>query len=262
MHITDSHNHLHFRDFRKDLTEVVNKANASGILTMLLVGIDPQDSLKAQQTAQRFDGLFSSIGIHPQMAGSYGYDDVKALASLARSEKVLAVGETGFDLFRTPDSIEQQELLFSAHIELAKELELPLIIHDRDAHEETVAVLSRENGWATGGVFHCFSGDVSLAKNVLDMGFYVSIPGVVTYKNASRLREVVRFCPLDMILVETDAPYLSPVPHRGKRNDPSYIRHTLQEVARLKDLPLEEAAEYTTLNFQKLFKRQGLKNLA
>ncbi|HHO75251.1 MAG TPA: TatD family deoxyribonuclease [Deltaproteobacteria bacterium] len=257
MHITDSHNHLHFREYKDDFNEVMNKSFASGVDTMLLVGIDPEDSLDAQHKAQLFDGLYSSIGIHPQKADLYTYDDVQALAVLASNQKVIAVGETGFDLFRTPGSIARQEVLFLAHMDLAKDLGLPLIIHDRDAHIETIACLDEKSGWDSGGVFHCFSGDVALARKVLDHGFFISIPGVVTYKNASRLREVVRFCPLEMLLVETDAPYLSPVPYRGKRNDPSYIRQTLQEVARLKMVSLEEAARSTTYNFQKLFLKKA-----
>jgi len=253
MHITDSHNHLHFSQYKVDFQEVMDRSIASGVRTMLLVGIDPEDSLHALQKAQLFDELYSSIGIHPQKARSYNHEDVKALAGLSHNKKVIAVGETGFDLFRNPESVDQQKALFSAHIELSKDLGLPLIIHDRDAHDETTKVLDEINGWVSGGVFHCFSGDVSLAKKVMDNGFFISIPGVVTYKNASRLREVVSFCPLDILLVETDAPYLTPVPYRGKRNDPSYIIQTLQEVARLKQVSLEKAAESTTLNFQKLF---------
>ena len=169
----------------------------------------------------------------------------------------MGIGETGFDLFRAPETEDRQRAMFAAHIELAGQLDLPLIIHDRDAHDKTTMLMDERGGWSTGGVFHCFSGDVSLARKVLDNGFYVSIPGVVTYKNAPKLRDVVQFCPLERLLVETDAPYLSPVPYRGKRNDPSYIQQTLTEIARIKEISFEETAQITTGNFARLFIRKG-----
>ncbi|HOO38072.1 MAG TPA: TatD family hydrolase [Deltaproteobacteria bacterium] len=255
--LIDSHNHLHFNAYKKDRDSVMGRAATEGVTSMLLVGIDPDDSLRALAIARTHDGLYAAIGIHPQMAGEYAAEDLFSLAEKAKDPKVVAVGETGFDLFRTPESEGKQRELFTAHIELAKRLGLPIIIHDRDAHEQTTALLDEREGWSRGGVFHCFSGDVALARKVLDEGFYVSVPGVVTYKNASRLHEVVAFCPLERLLIETDAPYLSPEPYRGKRNEPSYIRKTAEAIARIKGLSFDEVARATTENFSRLFVYKG-----
>jgi TatD DNase family protein len=253
IHVIDSHNHIHFQAFSKDIPDVIRRSFSTGVKGMLLVGIDPGDSLRALKTAQQYDGFYTAIGIHPQMAGKFSPEEVFNLEKLSHNPEVIAVGETGFDLFRTPETEKEQEDLFVAHIELSQKIELPLVIHDRDAHEKTIKVMDERNGWACGGVFHCFSGDVDLARKVLDNGFLVSIPGVVTYKNASLLKEIVRFCPLETLLVETDAPYLSPVPYRGKRNEPSYIQQTLKEIAHIKQLPFEKVARQTTENFKSLF---------
>ena len=254
--LIDSHNHLHFQEYKEDRDDVVYRAAAAGVSSMLLVGIDPKDSLRALEVARFYEGFSVAIGIHPQLATTYAIEELYSLGDLAKDPKIVAIGETGFDLFRSPQSEDEQRAMFAAHITLAKQLGLPVIIHDRDAHEKTTALMDEQNGWATGGVFHCFSGDVSLARKVLDEGYYVSIPGVVTYKNAARLKEVVAFCPLERLLIETDAPYLSPTPYRGKRNEPSYIRQTAMEIARLKGISFEEVALATAENFQRVFVRK------
>lgn len=253
MKITDSHNHLHFDSYDNDRNETLNRAYSSGVDTMLLVGIDPHDSQKALDVSSRSRGIFVSLGIHPQKAKEYNSNDVSNLRNLFSSSKVVAIGETGFDLFRSPDTEEMQKQLFLSHIELARELSLPLIIHDRDAHKETLSILDSSNAWSFGGVFHCFSGDLRMASHIIAHGFYISISGVVTYKNASILKEVVSICPLDKILVETDAPFLAPVPYRGKRNEPSFIVTTLEEIAKIKNCSFEEISKITTENFYKLF---------
>lgn len=255
MNLADSHNHLHFDDFRKDRTKVMDRAYKEGVKAMLLVGIDPDDSRRALETAEARDGLFASMGIHPQKAGVFSVDDVHALAVLAQKDKIVAVGETGFDLYRTPGTEDQQKELFKAHIELARSCSLPLIIHDRDAHRQTVDLLEQEKAWSLGGVFHCFSGDAAMASHIVDKGFFLSIPGVLTYKNAAVLREAVRVCPLEFLLVETDAPYLAPVPYRGKRNEPSYMVETVRALAAIKNIDEERMAEITTENFFHLFAR-------
>jgi TatD DNase family protein len=253
MHITDSHNHLHFSEYRNDLSSVMDKALDAGVKTMLLVGIDPEDSLRALSTAETREGLFASVGIHPQNADTYSPADVLLLEHIASRQHAVAVGETGFDLYRTPDTENLQKELFIAHVELARKCSLPLVIHDRDAHRQTISVLDAEGAWSLGGVFHCYSGDKELAASILDKGFLLSVPGVLTYKNASVLRDVVRMCPLDSLLVETDAPYLAPVPYRGRRNEPSYLKETLRELAEIKGCTVEQAAEKTTENFFRLF---------
>lgn len=253
MAITDSHNHIHFQSFNNDLEDVMVRAHRSGVQKMLLVGIDPHDSERAVNVSLTNEGLFASIGIHPQKAAEFSPEDVFNLRTLALNPKVIAIGETGFDLFRSPESEDLQRELFFSHIELAVELALPLVIHDRDAHSKTLSVLDRMNAWNLGGVFHCFSGDIHMASYVLDHGFYLSIPGVVTYKNAMILKDVVRICPLQSLLVETDAPFLAPTPHRGKRNEPSFLIQTIDEIAKVKGCSPEVIAQYTSDNFDKLF---------
>lgn len=249
----DSHNHIHFREFRKDLPEVMERAAAGGIRAMLAVGIDPKDSAAALNVACAYQGVYVSIGIHPQNGGRYTKADVLGLKGMYKKEYVVAVGETGFDLYRSPDSFDAQRDLFLAHIELARELKLPLVIHDRSAHEQTMSLLDETDAWGIGGVFHCFSGDTALARTVVSKGFLVSIPGVVTFKNAATLREVVRTIPLEHLLVETDAPYLTPEPYRGHRNEPSYTTKTVEQIARIKAVEPETVARKTTENFCGLF---------
>ncbi len=261
MNLIDSHNHLHFDNFRKDRSDVMDRARQAGVKAMLLVGIDPDDTLRALETAEAREGLFTSMGIHPQMAGVFSPEDVRALAALAENGKIVAVGETGFDLYRTPETEDQQKELFRAHIELARSCSLPLIIHDRDAHRQTVDMLEEEGAWSLGGVFHCFSGDAAMASHIVAKGFFLSVPGVLTYKNAAVLREAVCVCPLESLLIETDAPYLAPVPYRGKRNEPSYLIETIRELAAIKKIDAECMAEITTDNFFRLFARASKSGL-
>jgi TatD DNase family protein len=253
MRTADSHNHLHFHSYKDDLREVLDRALSSGITHMLLVGIDDEDSQKAIEAASSREGLYASVGIHPQNAGTFSPQDVLSLERLVEGNKVVAVGETGYDLYRTPESEALQKELFKAHISLARKLSLPLIIHDRDAHGQTLALMDECEAWSLGGVFHCYSGDVGMASRILDKGFFISIPGVVTYKTAEVLRDVVSMCPVDFLLTETDAPFLSPVPHRGKRNEPSYMIRTIEEVARLKGMAPEEMGQKSLDNFRRLF---------
>jgi TatD DNase family protein len=252
MKIADSHNHLHFDECRKNLDDIINRSFSAGIEKFLLVGIDPDDSMRAKIFSERHNGFYSTVGIHPQMAGKYSTEDVYNL-SRQIDEKVVAVGETGFDFFRAPASYIEQEQIFKAHIKLSKDYALPLVIHDREAHKETIRVLDENDGWSMGGVMHCFSGDTALAAYILSKGFYLSITGVITYKSADILREVAKVTPLDRLLIETDAPYLSPVPYRGKMNEPAYLIEVLKMLSEIKKMGMEELSEITFSNFEKLF---------
>lgn len=252
MRIADSHSHLHFEEYSNNLKDVIERAKKAGLEKILTVGIDLEDSIKALDLAGKYEIIYAGLGIHPQRAEKYTFDDVQKLSSLV-NEKVLGIGETGFDLYRNPDSFNEQKTIFRAHIELAKEHNLPLIIHDRQAHKQTVDILEECDGWVTGGVMHCFSGDEDLAAFVLSKGFYISITGVITYKNASMLRSVAAMVPLEKLLVETDAPYLSPVPNRGKINEPAFLIETLKVLAEVKKMNADEIALITLSNFEKLF---------
>jgi len=251
--IVDSHNHLHFNEFRSDLEQVVSRAVDAGVETMLLVGIDPQDSLNALNLARRYQGMYVSLGIHPQLAGSFTAEDVLKLNIMAGDHKVVAIGETGLDLYRAPDTLDLQKQLFKAHIGLARSLNLPLVIHSRDAHEIVLNIMDENDAWGVGGVIHCFSGDMKVAEHVINRGFMISIPGVVTFKNGAQLREIVKHVPGESILVETDAPYLAPVPHRGKRNEPAYVVDTLEAVSRVRGVGIDDMAAVTASNFSRLF---------
>jgi TatD DNase family protein len=261
MNIVDSHNHIHFRAFSHDREEALSRAFDGGVTSMLTVGIDPKDCKKAIDVARGHEGVFVSIGIHPQNADKYGVKEVQTLAGLSSDPCVVAIGETGFDLFRTPQSEPRQKELFAAHIELARRLRLPLVIHDRQAHEQTIQVMNDTNAWPIGGVFHCFSGDSQLAQTVTGKGFYISIPGVVSYKSAHELKDVVARTPLEYLLVETDARYLTPEPFRGKRNEPLYVAKVVEEIARIKKTSAEEVARITSGNFSRLFLRRSPDNL-
>lgn len=250
MRLADSHNHIHFSEC--DTSAILKRARDAGVVNQLLVGIDPHDCRRALEVARDEPGLYAAIGIHPQLAGEYARRDVEALADLA-GPKVVAVGETGFDLYRTPQSEALQAELFRDHIELARRLRLPLVIHDRQAHAQTLALLDETAAWTLGGVMHCFSGDVDLARIVINKGFYLSIPGVITYKNARDLVAVAAFAPAERLLIETDAPYLSPQPYRGKPNEPAYLIETLTCLARIKEIAVDEMAAITVDNFHTLF---------
>ncbi len=253
--LVDSHCHLHFAAFDGDREAVLERARRCGVATLMCVGVDPEDSRRAIDVATHFRGVWASVGIHPQLALSYGPAQVRDLAAQVQSSggRVVAVGETGFDLYRTPKSAPQQEALFIAHIELARRLGLPLIIHDREAHTQTLRVLDAHTAWSLGGVIHCFSGDRALAENVTDRGFLLSVSGVVTYRRAERLREAVAHTPLTHLLVETDAPYLTPLSHQGQRNEPAFVGETLEAVARIKGVDPEEMARITQDNFKRVF---------
>jgi TatD DNase family protein len=252
MKIADSHNHLHFNECKNNLDGILKRASCAGVEKILLVGIDPEDSNKAKKLSETHTEFYTTVGIHPQMARKYSAEDVCNL-SWQVDKKVVAIGETGFDFYRSADSFIEQEEIFKAHIKLSKEHDLPLVIHDRDAHDETVRVLNENDGWSVGGVMHCFSGDQNLASYILSKGFYLSITGVITYKSASLLREVADMTPLDRILIETDAPYLSPVPYRGKMNEPAYLVEVLKILSGIKKIGIEELSEIIVSNFERLF---------
>jgi len=257
--IIDSHSHLHLNAFSEDRAQVIARAKEKGIGNMLLVGLDPDDSLNALKVAKGHQGIFSSIGIHPHGAGEYTPDDVFKLGECATDEHIIAVGETGIDLYRAPDTLELQRDMFRAHIELARSLGLPIIIHDRKAHDIVLKVLDEERGWDLGGVIHCFSGGLDMAKYATKKGFFISVPGVITFEGASKLRDIISKVPLEFLLVETDAPFLAPVPYRGKRNEPCFMIETVKALAEIKGVSFYEMAAITTSNFSKLFlKRRTL----
>lgn len=256
--IIDSHCHLDSLDYEtrhKNVDEVIENAKARGVHHFLSVctTLGRFDAMKAL-TAHRND-VSLSCGVHPLNVEDepFNYDK---LLELAQDPKVVAIGETGLDYHYTPETKALQQSLFVQHIEAANKLNKPLIIHTRSAREDTMDMLEQNGAEKCGGVLHCFTEDWTMAKRALDIGFYISISGIITFRNAEELRDVVRKVPLDRLLVETDSPYLAPIPYRGKPNQPAYVRETCEYVATLKGVSTEELARITTENVQHLFKIQ------
>jgi len=251
--LIDSHAHLDLPEFDGDRDLVVQRAVEKGVKYILNVGVNLESSRKATELADKYDIIFASVGVHPHDAKAIEDGTYTALKSLAKKRKVLAFGEIGLDFFRDLSAREVQVKRFREQINLAGELKLPLIIHDRDAHKEIVNILREEGAKNLGGVIHCFSGDYAMAKSCLDMGFSISIPGTVTFPKALQLQEIVKKLPLSSILIETDCPFLAPVPHRGKKNEPSFVRYVAEKIAFMKNTSFENVAKATSLNFKRLF---------
>lgn len=251
--LIDSHCHLDMKDFDKDREAVILRARKNGIGHMVSIGIDLKSSRFALALARKYDFIYATVGCHPHDADACSSRDLQELAALADEPEVVAWGEIGLDYYRNYSGKENQRSIFQRQLELAHNAELPVIIHDRDAHEEVYAILEKMGKGERKGIIHCFSGDRELAEAFIALGYYISIPGTVTYKNAVQIKEVAATIPLDRMLVETDAPFLAPVPGRGKRNEPAFVVHTAREIAKLRDIPFEIVAEQTTQNAGRIF---------
>jgi TatD DNase family protein len=251
--LVDSHCHLDFPDFAEERDAVVTRARAAGIGTMLTIGtrLDQFEGVRA--IAEAYENIWCSVGAHPHEAEDHATTTANELAALAIHPRVVGIGETGLDFHYDHSPRDVQERVFRAHIAAARMCGLPLIIHAREADREIADILHEEKPAA--GVLHCFSSGRSLAEAALDLGFYISISGIVTFRNADDLRGIVRDVPLARLLVETDAPYLAPVPYRGRRNEPAYVAATAAAVAALKGVEPTELAAVTTENFFRLFNK-------
>jgi|SRR5664280_2002394 len=249
--LIDSHAHLEMKEFDSDREEVIKRAGEAGVDFIITVGTNLALSRKAVDLAQKHENIYATIGVHPHDAAKIDKNICESLKELAHRQKIVAYGEIGLDFFRNISSQEKQIEVFGLQLELAQELNLPVIIHDREAHEQTLKMVKASS--VRRGAFHCFSGDYAMAKQCIDLGFYISIPGVVTFDKAKTIQDVAERMPLSSLLLETDAPYLAPVPHRGKRNEPSFIIHTAKKVAEIKKVPWEEVAQVTAFNTMNLF---------
>ncbi len=254
MKLVDSHAHLNDSRFRGDLGQVLERAQAAGVAAIINVGYDLASAARAVETAGRYNGVYAAVGVHPHDADRQPEDYLDRLGQLACRQKVVAIGEMGLDFYRNLSPAPVQEKVFREQLRLARRLNLPVIIHDRDAHEQVLAVLKEEGAETVGGVMHCFSGDLVLARQCLALGLYISLAGPVTYGSNGKLAEVARNVPLDRLLLETDAPYLPPHPHRGRRNEPAYVRLVAEQVARMRGLKPEQVAAATAENAYRLFK--------
>lgn len=252
LQIVDSHCHLNFDGLNERLPEVLKNATEANIDWMLCVSVSWEDFPDILHMSKTHSNIFASVGVHPNH--DEGHDPTtEELIAAGRDENVVAIGETGLDYFRSSGDLDWQHQRFERHIEAARTLHKPLIIHTREAADDTMKTLRDKDAQSAGGVLHCFAEDWKIAQQALDIGFYISFSGIVTFKSAPLIQEVARKAPLDRILVETDAPFLAPVPHRGKTNEPAYTRHTAQFVADQRGISLEELSEATTDNFFRLF---------
>ena len=249
----DTHAHLHFPEFAGDLGTVLERARAAGVRRMLTIGTDVETSRAAVGLAAREPDVWASVGVHPHDAGDADATALAEIEDLAAEPRVVAIGETGLDFFRNLSPRDAQERVFRAQLALARRVGKPVIVHCRDAHEETLAILADERVGETGGVMHCFSGDTAIARRCLDLGLLISLAGPVTYPKARALPDVATFVPGDRLVVETDCPFLPPQPHRGKRNEPAYLAITAARVAELRGESLQTLAARTSENAAKLF---------
>jgi TatD DNase family protein len=254
--LIDSHCHLDFPDFGPELDAVVARARQAGIGAMLTIGTKLRAFDGVLRIAERYDDIWCTVGIHPHEAAEEPIEEASALIERAKHPRVVGIGEAGLDYYYKHSPKDDQIRNFRAHIAAARQTGLPLIVHARDADDDLCQILEEESGkGAFPGLIHCFSSTAKLARTALDLGMMISLSGIVTFKNAEELRAIAANVPLDRLLVETDAPYLAPMPHRGKRNEPAFVAHTAAAVAKLKNVDIERLADATTDNFFRLFKK-------
>ena len=246
----DSHCHLTDRGYSNNLQDVINRAHDAGVKYLLTAGLNRIDSKNSLKICHDYELIYCSVGVHPHDADKFSESDLPELKNLSKDSKVRAIGETGLDFFRNYAKPENQELAFRAQIDLAKELNLPMVIHIRDAYPQAMNIL-KEKGYFK-GVLHCYSGDEAFAQEAIRLGFYISISGSITY-NGSKLKGVIRQLPLDQLMIETDAPYLAPVPNRGKRNEPAFVRYTLQTICQTLNKDFVFLSQITTDNAKRCF---------
>ncbi|MGG4000564.1 TatD family hydrolase [Anoxybacillus kestanbolensis] len=249
----DTHAHLNATQFNEDVEQVIERARAEGVSHIVVVGFDRPTIERAMELADQYSFIYAAVGWHPVDAIHMTDDDLMMIEQLAAHPKVVALGEMGLDYYWDQSPKEVQKEVFRKQIRLAKKVKLPIIIHNRDATADIVHILQEEQAAEVGGVMHCFTGSVEVAHQCIDMNFYISFGGPVTFKNAKKPKEVAKEIPLDRLLIETDCPYLTPHPFRGKRNEPSYVKYVAEAIAELKGLSFEEVAQKTSDNAKRLF---------
>lgn len=253
--LIDTHAHLDFPEFDADRQEVIARAQEAGVEVIINAGAGLEASQAGVALAETYPQVYAAVGIHPHEANTLNDGVLAELRALAQHPKVVAIGEIGLDYYRDYSPRPVQRQAFQQQLTLARETGKPIIVHDREAHQDVMDMLCQ---WVQGsqrpvGVMHCFSGDLAMARQAMEMGFFISIAGPLTFTNARRLPELVRALPLDRLVVETDCPYLTPHPHRGKRNEPAYVRLVAEAIAQIKGMPLEQVARMTTANARALF---------
>lgn len=253
--LVDSHCHLNMLDYEAlalDADAVIAECQQYGIERLLCISVDRKTLPDVLEYAHRYASVYASVGVHPSEAAK-DLVTVDELIALSQQDKVVAIGETGLDYYYNDTGLDIQRESFARHIQVGLEVSKPIIVHTRAAHQDTIALMQSENARDCGGVMHCFTESWQMAKQALDMGFYISFSGIVTFKNAKQVQEVAAKAPMDRILVETDSPYLTPVPHRGKPNSPAHVRFVAEKIAEIKKLSYDDVVSETTKNFFQLF---------
>ncbi|MBK7648198.1 MAG: TatD family hydrolase [Betaproteobacteria bacterium] len=250
--LVDSHCHLDFPDLANRMPDVLQRMQDNDVGVAVCIGVNLEDFPNVLALAEQHAQLYATVGVHPEYTDVEEPDEAR-LVALAKHPKVIAIGETGLDYYWHKDQPEWQRERFRTHIRAARRCNKPLVVHTRDSAADTLRVLKDESADAVGGVMHCFTENWEIARLALDLGFYLSFSGIVTFKNATIVKDVAQKCPLDRILVETDSPYLAPVPFRGKPNEPAYVRHVAEEIAKLRSISIESVHQATTDNFYSLF---------
>jgi len=252
--LIDSHAHLQDREYKNDLDQVLARAARAGVDTIICIGFDFSASQKAVELANRNKNIYATVGIHPHDAKTLDEQILEKLYNLALNPKVVAIGEIGLDYYRNLSPVEQQKKAFVEQIKLAQEINKPVVVHDRDAHQDVLDIIKREKAGINGGIMHCYSGQLPLAVELVKEGFYISFAGPLTFKNAKKSHEVAQKINLDRILIETDCPYLTPEPFRGKRNEPAHVKLVAQKLAEIRNLEFEEIADITSSNTKRVFR--------
>lgn len=256
--LVDSHCHLDFPDYTEGVEPLLANMAQAGVSHALCVSVSLERLPGVLALAERYDNLYASVGVHPDHEDAQE-PSIEELVRLAEHQRVVAIGETGLDYYRSPrEAVAWQRERFRIHIRAARAIGKPLIIHTRNAAEDTLAIMAEEGADTVGGVMHCFTESLAVAEQAMAMGFYISFSGIVTFKNAASLRAVAAAVPLDRLLVETDAPYLAPVPYRGKRNEPAFVVHVAETIARIKGVALKDVAQASRENFFRLFACPGV----
>lgn len=247
----DTHSHINFDEYKENFEDFINQLKQNEIEKVIIPGVEPSSFREIIELCEKYDMLYAALGVHPSEYKTFNDDTEKNILSLINHEKIVAIGEIGLDYYYGAEAKEEQKLIFKKQLELASKVNLPVIIHDRQAHEDTFKIISEYK--LKDVIFHCFSGTPEFAKKCIDKGYYIAIGGVVTFKNAKDLKETAKIIPLDRLLLETDAPYLTPVPYRGKLNSPKYLKYIAQEIAMIKNIETEEVKNQTTINAKRIF---------
>ena len=258
--LIDTHAHIDMQNYSEQFEDILNNANNNSVEKIIIPGVEPLGFNRIIEIIEKYDNIYGALGVHPSEAKTFNDDVSDRMLLLGTNKKIVAVGEIGLDYYWDKSFVELQKEIFIRQIEIAKELRKPVIIHDRDAHSDTFEILKQTKAKDTGVVMHCFSGSAEFAMQCVQEGFYIALGGVVTFKNAKKMKEVAKIVPIEKLLLETDSPYLTPEPFRGKENQPAYVKYAAEEIARLREIDLDELAQRTSENAMRVFKLNRIDN--